>query len=286
MQLALGTVQFGLAYGIAGNTAAVPDREVRAILEDAVSSGVRILDTAAAYGDIEDKLGELISEYPFQVISKVPAIPKELSATDAVAWALSSAQRSLDRLGLKLTGLMLHRASDLGGVRGEQIGLALSAWCVRHGLAFGASCYDADQASRLCLERGIRLAQLPGNALDQRVATAVQTLAPLDVHMRSVFLQGLLLMPLDQAVRKIPAATQSLRAWHQRCADAGLHPLEAALGLVKSFRAVSTVLVGVNSLQQWREIAAVWAAAPELQWPELACIDPCIIDPRHWNQNP
>lgn len=286
MQLALGTVQFGLAYGIAGSAQAVPPAEVRAILEDAAARGVRTLDTAAAYGDIEERLAGIVGELPFDIISKIPAIPDELSPAQAQAWALASAQRSLDRLGTNLKGLMLHRASDLHGARGEQIGQALQDWCARNGMAFGASCYDAEQASVLARERGIQLTQLPGNALDQRVAKASESLQNLDVHLRSAFLQGLLLMPLEQAQHRLPAARQALLAWHQHCADAGLRPLDAALGLVKSFRAVSTVLVGVDSLAQWRDIATAWATASELEWPELACSDPAIIDPRHWKTTP
>lgn len=282
MQLALGTVQFGLAYGIAGNTQAVPPQEVRAILEDAASRGVRTLDTAAAYGDIEERLASLVGDLPFEIISKVPSIPDELTPEQAQAWALGSAQRSLDRLGAPLKGLMLHRASDLQGDRGDLVTPALNEWCSRHGIAFGASCYEAGQAAQLAEGRGIRLTQLPGNAFDQRVARAADALQDVDVHLRSAFLQGLLLMPLQQAQSRLPAASEILTRWHQRCAAADLQPLEAALGLVKSFQAVSTVLVGVDSLAQWRDIASAWAATQALTWPDLACQDHTIIDPRHW----
>ena len=75
MELALGTVQFGLRYGIAGAAGPVPSDQVRAILERAVEFGVRTLDTAAAYGDVEQELAGLIGGLPLSVVSKLPPRP-------------------------------------------------------------------------------------------------------------------------------------------------------------------------------------------------------------------
>ena len=113
MQLALGTVQFGLAYGITGKGQVVPEREVRGILARAWERGVRTLDTAAAYGDIEARLKGLCEGRAFRVISKVPVVPDQLPASEAAALL---ARLDLSGLGVRRDGRVTGfvRACDLG----------------------------------------------------------------------------------------------------------------------------------------------------------------------------
>jgi len=285
VQLALGTAQFGLAYGIAGRGQAVPEPEVRAILEDAATRGVRTLDTAASYGDIESRLGRLAAGLPLKIISKIPAIPDGLPPNAAAAFALQSARQSQDRLGAALRGLMFHRGADLAGPRGDAVWPALSGWAGAQGIKLGASCYGPVECATLALDRGIALAQLPGNALDQRIARVGpdSPLRNLEVHLRSAFLQGLLLMPFAQAAARLPVAARALERWHADCVARGLAPLQAALSVVKSFDLVSAVVVGVDSLAQWVEIAQAWDRARAEAVPDLACEQPEVTDPRLWS---
>jgi aryl-alcohol dehydrogenase-like predicted oxidoreductase len=283
MRLALGTVQFGLAYGVAGRGEAVPEPEVRSILEDAASRGVRTLDTASAYGDIEERLCRLVEGLPLGIVSKVPPVPQELSPTESADFVLRAADLSHARLGPRLRGLMLHRGTDLDGPRGEALAMALRTWCANREIRFGASCYSPAEAALLAATRGIALTQLPGNALDQRVGREPDGLIGVEVHLRSAFLQGLLLMPEERAAARLPQASQMLANWHTYCRIAGLTPLEMALSVVKSFAAVATVVVGVDSLSQWREIARAWEQARPIAAPELHCTSPQVIDPRLWN---
>src|SRR5262249_59977070 len=111
MQLGLGTVQFGLAYGVAGRGVSVPEDEVRAILQCAAASGVRVLDTAPLYGDIESRLARLTQGLRFDIVSKIPPIPAGAAASvrDAVARAVD---QSRARLGAALHTLLFHRPED------------------------------------------------------------------------------------------------------------------------------------------------------------------------------
>jgi aryl-alcohol dehydrogenase-like predicted oxidoreductase len=246
---------------------------------------VRMLDTAAAYGDIEPRLRRLAKGLPLRIISKVPAIPDLLAPEHAAEFALQSARQSRERLGPALRGLMLHRDTDLAGTRGDAVWAVLSEWGRAEGVALGVSCYEPIMCAQLAAARGISLAQLPGNALDQRLArvAADSPLRGVEIHLRSAFLQGLLLMPLAQAARRLPVAAGALERWHAGCAARGLTPLLAALSVAKAFNLVSAVVVGVDSLAQWVEIACAWERArPELAT-ELACDQPEVIDPRLWS---
>ncbi|HEU0118229.1 MAG TPA: aldo/keto reductase [Alphaproteobacteria bacterium] len=280
MKLALGTVQFGQKYGIAGRGEQVPIGEIRSILMAASKANVRVLDTAAAYGDIEPRLAELCANMPFSIISKIPALPGLLQGETPVEFALNAAKESKKRLGDRLQGLMFHSSDDLTGPHGKDIWQAVSDWAKSEKIKLGVSCYAPDDFLKLKQSFDIQIAQLPGNALDQRIAA----LAPSDctIFLRSAFLQGLLLLPLTIAQRRLPPAASALEKWHNWYQAKGLDPLVAALSVVKSFKAVSTVIVGVDNLAQFEGIHEAWQAAKPLEAHELADANLDIIDPRRW----
>lgn len=287
MELALGTVQFGMQYGIAGRDSAVPPDEAGVILRRAHALGVRVLDTAAAYGDIEERLRSLTDGLDFRVVSKLPPRPAGVVGAPAAArWAEAQVRRSRERLGSSLSAMLFHRADDLLESDADALWQGASEACARLGIgALGASVYDTATLGRLCARFPIALAQLPGNAFDQRVAQV-----PLDtglparpaLHLRSAFLQGLLLMRDEDVAARLPAALPAVRRWRSWCAERELPPLQAALGIVKGFDGVSHCVVGVDSLAQLEQIVDAWRAAGPITAPELATDDARIIDPRHW----
>ena len=280
-RLALGTVQFGLAYGLAGRGEAVPASEVRTILRRARTLGITTLDTAAAYGDIEERLGEL-GGGEFEIVSKIERLPDDVALEAVDDWVRTQAERSLSRLGDSLVALMAHRDEDLTDSRGAAMWSALRRWGADRGVAVGASCYDPSRLALLSGLDGFRVAQVPGNAFDQRVACLRADTSTIKVHLRSAFLQGLLLMSPQVAERALPQAAAALAAWRAWCTSRCTSPMVAALSVVKSFAVVNTCVVGVDSLVQLEEIAAAWSEAVPVAAPELACADPAVVDPRAW----
>lgn len=283
MELALGTVQFGMPYGIAGSGAAVAHEEAAAILQCAAEAGVRWLDTASAYGDAEARLRSLMGRNEFQVVSKLRPAPADLQGGELTQWVREQLQSSRERLGDSLRALMFHRAEDLLGDRGGTLWDAASQFARDTECTLGVSCYEPALLARLCASYPVEVAQLPGNALDQRIA---QEPPRVPLHLRSAFLQGLLLMPLDQAAKRLPAAAIALARWHRWCAERGLAPLTAALGIVKGLPGVTHCVVGAERLLQFEAIARAWQDAPVLHAPELAVQDAAVIDPRQWQTEP
>ena len=109
MRLALGTVQFGLLYGIANSTGQVSPVDANTMLQLAADHGIDTLDTAIGYGDCETSLGEMGIE-GFKVITKLPALPKD--CVDVSTWVNEQVSSSLARLGLSAVyGLLLQRQS-------------------------------------------------------------------------------------------------------------------------------------------------------------------------------
>lgn len=283
MQLALGTVQFGLEYGIAGRGAVVPEVEVKAILTRAADLGIRVLDTASVYGDIETRLASLADMSQFQVISKIRPKPLDLTEAGLRAWVASEVSRSCDRLGAAMYGLMFHRADDLLEECGGALWEACEAATAGKNLKLGVSCYDLKTLQEVQARFPVAIAQVPGNAFDQGLAlvrSSAHTLS--EIYVRSVFLQGLLVMPQSQAAARISAAANALRCWWEWCDSQAMAPLTAALGIVKGFAGASHCVVGVDSLAQLEELAKAWFDAPVLTAPELAVADTSVIDPRCW----
>lgn len=278
MELVLGTVQFGLAYGIAGSGARVDDTTARAILELAWASGIRTLDTAPAYGDIEERLAGLCEGLDFRTVSKISSIGPDKRLDEA--WLLQSLQQSLQRLGSRLSGVLFHHAQDLNGAAGHHLWSLARDWTRSHGVALGSSGYTPQELRALHQAHSLDFVQLPGNALDQRIHD--HGVGTREVHLRSCFLQGLLLMPQAEAERKLPAAAPALRGWHAWLRDLGLTPVAGALSVVKGFREVTHCVIGVDCPDQLADIVQAWATAEALPARALSSTDLDVIDPRRW----
>lgn len=284
--MALGTAQFGLPYGIANQGGQVSRPEATAILDHAWEAGVDTLDTAIAYGDSESRLGE-IGVAKWSIISKLPAIPD--SCDDVADLVQESVKDSLERLRIpKLHGLLLHRAGQLAGPHGDALFRALVA-VKESGRVdrIGVSIYGPEELDILWPQFQFDVVQAPFNILDRRLATsgwlARLLNAGTEVHARSVFLQGLLLM---DAVKRPPmfAKWQPLwQQWERWLAREALTPLQASLGFVLSQPEFNRVIVGVESLQQLREVLACAAVPGVLPPSDLMSEDQNLINPTRWN---
>lgn len=283
MELALGTVQFGRAYGVAGRGTPVPEPEVRAILARGAKLGIRMLDTAAAYGDIESRLAGLVGDRAMSVVTKLPAMPGGISPAEAEVWTAASLRRAGERFGGLLHAVMFHRAEDLLAEVGAVVWSRCETWCRDRGIKLGVSCYDPDILNLVRDRFPVSIAQLPGNALDQRLKSLpVGISSEVEIHVRSAFLQGLLLLPESEAVRRLPRAEGAIRRWHDWLRLESLDALTASLRLVKGIACASHCVVGVNSLAQLEAVGEAWQAAIPMHNDRLAVSELDVIDPRRW----
>jgi aryl-alcohol dehydrogenase-like predicted oxidoreductase len=281
MKLALGTVQFGLAYGIAGSGSVVAEAEVRRIVAIAADRGVDCIDTAAGYGDIEQRIAQLAPQASFSFVSKIPAVPVK----DAATFVRESVETSIARLGSRLRALMFHRQEDLAGANALEIWQSARDAIGARPISLGVSAYEPQTLQAIAARFPVAVAQLPCNAFDQRAAAVDGD--RLEVHVRSAFLQGLLLQDPGFAATKLPAAAAAVSRWRSWCDQRSVSPLQGALSVVKAIgerHALSHCVVGVETAAQFEEIADAWDAAQPIPAPELAITDPSIIDPRTWKR--
>lgn len=286
-RLALGTVQFGLAYGVANQAGRQVSRdEAAAILDLAWSSGMDTLDTAIAYGESEQRLGEIGVER-WQIVSKLPAMPA--ACPDVSDWMHKAVADVLKRLGkAHLRGLLLHRPQELLEQNGQALYDALGS-LKQCGLVekVGISIYDPQELDVLMPRYRFDLVQAPFNVLDRRMITsnwlAMLKQSGTEVHVRSVFLQGLLLMNASNRPPRFKKWDKLWDTWHQWLADSRLSPLQASLGFALAQAGIDRVIVGVDTVHQLEGILSA-ANAPMPSLPdELNCEDIDLINPSRWN---
>lgn len=290
-RLVLGTAQFGMAYGLTNLRGKVTVRELGRILDLAETSGILELDTAAAYGDAEAALGaELQGRSAFRLTTKT--VPLATVPVGAAGKAIREGiHRSLERLRRSSVDvLMLHHADALRRDDADEAIEALRG-AVSEGLArrIGLSVYDGDEIAlgRRDLEPDV--IQAPINLLDRRLIEsgdlAALAASGIDVHARSVFLQGLLLADPDRIPDRAPPTSRAVLIGLRRMLDeAGWSPLAASLKFVQEQPGVSRVIVGVTSADELADIVA--AATDERRLGSLGSLPSDmgsdLIDPRRW----
>ena len=288
MKLALGTVQFGLNYGISNQQGKVAASEVNAILETAMRHGITTLDTAAAYGDSEDVLGQLKAGNNFALVTKIPSLANESLSIKSIF------ANSLSRLKTKdLQALMFHDASDLYGVLGQQHYSSVNALKLQKKInQIGVSVYSPQQLVDIISSYSIDIVQLPLNCLDQRFIQPKlqqQLISKnIEVHVRSIFLQGLLLMPIDKLTEYFQPFKHFLTNFSTLCEQLNCQPLTLALSIIHATSFINKAVVGCCSVQQLEQIITHYHLAKKLVvghkelLAQLACNDEALINPSNW----
>jgi aryl-alcohol dehydrogenase-like predicted oxidoreductase len=285
MKLALGAAQFGMNYGIANRGGRAPQSEIAAILTRAKRAGIDTLDTAIAYGESEATLGKCPLE-GWRIITKLGPVPD--GHPDAGSWVDERIRGSLTRLGIaSLEGVLLHTPSQLLGPLGGEILSALEA-AKREGIArkIGVSIYDPSELDVLWDRCHPEIVQAPLSIVDRRLAESGwlhrMREGGSEIHVRSIFLQGLLLMGRKERPRSFQKWDRLWASWHGWLQDVGLTPLEACLRHALSFPEISRVVVGVDSVRHLDEIcAATVGEAPPIH-PSLQTEDTDLLHPFRW----
>jgi aryl-alcohol dehydrogenase-like predicted oxidoreductase len=292
-KLALGTVQFGLDYGISNDDGKVSADAVSKILHRAKDLGVAVLDTAYAYGDSENVLGQCLQGFAnsesdaFRIVSKYP--PGERPAVAEVL------RESLERLGReKLYGYLFH---SLDTYRAKPERWVEMCDLRERGLVekVGFSLYQPQDALDLLadgLDAGkqkIDLVQVPFGVLDQRWAAVWPELkaAGIEVHVRSVFLQGLVFRETKGLDAHFAGAIASLDKLREMAEESGMSVAALCLGFALAQAEIDQVVMGVANLAQFEENVRlaemtdrVLPLLPELR--DLAIEDERILMPMFW----
>ena len=286
MRIALGTVQFGLNYGIANSEGKVSLTAAKEILSVCKVAGIDMIDTAMAYGESELCLGRVGVE-GFDVVTKIPSVP--VDCIDVVEWITGQVHDSMARLHIEsIYGLMLHRPDELFSLRGEEILKALKR-LKKTGLVekIGVSVYSPDELEDLFALHDFDIVQCPFNIIDNRLVTTgwMGRLKALDVevHVRSTFLQGLLLMSRNRIPKQFETWDFLWDQWHRWLTDNDISAVGACLNYALSHSDIDKVVVGVDSRIQLEQIVAALGVSSSQAFPDISSSDSRLINPSNWN---
>lgn len=268
-RLVVGTAQFGLPYGVANRTGQPSFEQVCEILACAVEGGATTLDTAAAYGESEAVLGRALQEIGaldrVTIVSKVLHVKymaQERSPENVENWIRNSVVSSLANLGVDSLPLCLWHDTD------DIVYMDMLLDLKREGLVqhVGASVFTPQQMAGVLSTPGVEAIQIAANMLDQRILRAGDldraVAAGMAVFVRSIYLQGLIVMPVDEIMPELHQVIPARHALERIATEAGLTVPEMALRYGLSLPGVTGVLTGVETVEQMAANVAIAARGP------------------------
>lgn len=284
-KLALGTAQFGLPYGISNKNGQVSQYDASQILIKAKSVGIGVLDTAIAYGDSERILGKCDLN-DFKIITKLPDFKEDKK--ELGTWFERQLSTSFSRLDVKnIDGLLLHRPEQLFTEHGDYL-YALLQEAKADGKInrIGLSLYDPSEIPKCFDKFEFDLIQIPGNIFDRRLEKSgwLKELTDynVDVHLRSIFLQGLLLMSTNNRPKRFEKWNSLFQHWNSWLNETKQTALDACVQYALSLEGIDRVIVGVDSVFQLEKIIQA-TKTPFLEPPhDLVSSDIDLLNPSRW----
>jgi len=244
-KLSLGTVQFGMSYGISNDLGIPDDSELKNIFDIASLNGINILDTAPAYGNAEGRIG-LLSENRFSVVTKFVNVENRQALKDTL-------DESIKRINSEqLYAYMAHNSDEL--IFKPDLWDFLSAERDNGRIKkIGYSLYTTDQLEKLLLlEMKPDVVQVPYNLVDRKFEEYLPELKGYgtEIHVRSVFLQGLFFMDPDSLPEKLKPMKSTLVEINRLCFENNLTVSQLVLSYVNHHPLIDKIVVGVASAKQ------------------------------------
>lgn len=262
-KLSLGTVQFGLNYGIANDNGQPSQENVNEIIKYIYDNDINCFDTAQAYGNSEEVLGKAIkNKEDIFVISKLKSDLFKKNLIDNVS-------KSLNNLNIdSLYGLLLHDCELLYNWD-NKYALFIDNLIEQNKIKyFGVSIYTNEDFELAIKNKNIKFIQIPFNIFDQRAihnnwfkkAKENNKL----IFIRSVFLQGLLLMDIDKLPSNLISAKKYLILLESYCKKLNITKSELALSFVDTIAKDSLILFGCDNIKQAQENIESYSNLKEL----------------------
>lgn len=295
INFAIGTAQFGQDYGICNDRGAVEGDNATSIVKTALDNNIHIFDTASMYGDSETVLGKALpSNQTTRIITKYYVDENDIDGL------LQNLEESQTRLGKNnIDGILIHNADVLKGKNGQKIWDTLKQTKEENNVhKIGVSVYTPDDFTTLTNQYDIDLVQAPCNLLDQRfLSDAVQSVKKeknIELHARSLFLQGLLLQELDALPEQFKEKREHFLKTQKYTRTHNLSSLELCLLFAQWAQENSSIdhfVIGVDSGSHLQEIVKVvqdLAKHEKISHNDIKTFetdDLSVIDPRQWKRD-
>jgi len=289
MKLGIGAVQFGINYGISNIYGRTAKDESLEIFDTAQKNGINVIDTAASYGCSEKVIGSFPMSNNWRVVTKTPNFKDPSIDFSHVEHLNKSFYQSLLNLKKdKVYGLLLHSCKDLmkpgGDLLMQEMERLKSVGLVDK---IGVSVYNSEHIEFILDGFNVDLIQLPINIFDQSLYLDgwLHKLKNnnIEIHARSVFLQGLLLMSMGSIPSYFSPIKNKITMFSESAKELSLSRLELALGYVMCIQEIDHVLVGVNTADQLQEIIKATTIKINPQdFLENSIKNPAYVNPALW----
>ena len=283
MELVLGTANFGNNYGVLNRESQLGNREIQSILETCKDCNIKRIDTAAAYGESQSILGEFNAGRDFQISTKIPGEVRTLLELKSMLEETFISLRtdyietlffhSMDTVEQPIFGGMIEYLES--EVSQKRIG------------KIGVSVYSETEILN-CMQRypGFGAFQINENILDRRKfkSEALLNLASAGIQLgvRSIFLQGLLLSNTDAIQNLSKEFGVALMTFQKNLKELHLDPLDVCLAYAKKIPWASSITVGVQSRVELLEISRAFSQLHEIDFEKFDVGSDFIVDPRRW----
>jgi len=304
----LGCAQLGMKYGITNKNSQPSNQESLKILATAIDNNVAFLDTAMDYGTSETVIGNFLAStnthHRTSVITKLSKAKDFLEnchQEQIHKIILSKVENSCYKLNTKkIDYLLIHNFDDINYMNGEVFKVLNKL--VNQGIigSLGASIQSEEELDKALEISEIKLIQMPFNILDTRWNKLIEKIKlmkskrNLIIHVRSVFLQGLLLSDDEDHWKKAnindgKKIISLLRGILERTNYISM--AELCINYVRSQNWVDGILIGVNEENEL--IANLQTFSNKLRGNEffeklledLPKFDDTTLNPAFWNVN-
>jgi len=284
-KIILGSANFNQIYGIKKNF--IKKKEIKKSFKLALKNNIKIIDTSPLYNKSEKIIG-LLNNNKFKIISKIPKIPQNIKKKNIKKWLKLKVINSLKNLKIKkFECLLLHCVDSLLSENGNEIYKNIKNMKTI-GLTnkIGISIYDFNILDKILRKFKFDLIQAPFNILDQRLVTTgwLKKLKKrkIKVYVRSIFLQGILLLKHNQLPEKLKKLNKNLIIWENWLKKNKFKPLQVCISFVLNQRQLDGIVVGYNNKNQLNQILKQKKMKSSFSIPNLNIRNRKLIDPRKW----
>lgn len=261
MKLCLGTVQFGMDYGVF-NTLKKEPQYCMKCLDYATKNGIDAIDTATAYGTAEEIVGKFlekktVSREKLYISTKLlPNILDDCKKEDYVSVIKKNLQKSLNILHTEYVDAYYFHSSRYA-FRPEL--LEAISTVQKEGLAkrIGVSVYYPDEALACFESSNINCIQAPYSIFDHRMKEqdvfGKGKSAGFNIDVRTVFIKGLIRLKEAEVPEYLAKAKPILNKLDKLCQETGFSRIDLSMGYVKREKAINHLVFGVRTLEQLKE---------------------------------
>ena len=282
-KLIIVTAQFGMKYGIANKKGIPSDNETIKIFNTAKSRNINFIDTAIAYGNCERRLGELLDLKNYKVITKINNdIFYDLDSITKIVKSSCNRMRTNS-----LNTVLLHGLSNSKELNQNNLNLLEILKNKETIKRVGISIYNEVEFDEILNNFQIDVIQFPLNILNRNSFRSFlfkeAKSRNIEIHARSIFLQGLLLMEKDKRPPYFKEWSSLFEKWDRWIINEEVNPIEACLSFAFHNKYIDKVVIGIDSYSHLKSIVGFLDDLEIITPPKnLFSFDKNLTDPSKW----